>query len=226
MADPVMKSALLLAVAIPNNINTPQFGEDLYHNRHVLWSKRHATKRDKDSDETGAYKTKFKSKKLGDNFQVHFGWTAARENSNNAKQFHLAHKVNGAFVPIPSGSDLTKMEVKRLPLPYYRAATTDERTRPIIDQIVGRVAPHVQALIEDHFPDVYAKMRNNAKDFRYPSGSIFTSGTISFMFAKNTGQSVGSHMDEKDAKGTVGVSINEIVGTVEGGNLVIDIPGH
>lgn len=222
-----MRSALLLAVAIPNNIDTPQFGEDLYHQRRVLWRKRHATKRDKThSDETGAYK--FQSKEWGDNFQVHFGWTATPQNSNNAEYFHLALKDGaGAFVPIRPGSDLTNMEVKRLPLPYKRAATTDERTRPIIDQIVGRVAPHVQALIKEHFPDVYKRMQNNAKDYRYPSeDSIFTGGTISFMFAKNTGQPVRWHKDDKDAKGTVGVSINQTVGEVEGGNLVIDILGR
>ena len=230
MAGTAATNSLLLSLPFlkGNDTDTPSFGEYLFRNRNALWNKKHVTKRDqKCSDKIGEGKPKFESKKPGDNFQVHFGWTATPQNSKNAKYFHLALKGNSSFSPV-SESDLkdAKKTVKRLPLPYYRAATKDEKTKLIIEHIITKVAPYVQAIIEETFPQVYAKMRKNAKSYRYPARSIFTSGTISFMFAKNTGQRVVFHMDEKDAKGTVGVSINEIVGTVEGGNLVIDIPGH
>ena len=114
--------------------------------------------------------------------------------------------------------------MKRSCLPYLRGATTDKRTKPILDRVVGKVAPYVEALIREGFPSVYAKMQSNSKRYRYPKRSIFTGGTISFMFAKNTNQPVGKHKDKKDAKGTVGVSINETLGSVHGGNLVIDLP--
>jgi hypothetical protein len=83
----------------------------------------------------------------------------------------------------------------------------------------------VEQQIETHFPIEYATMKGNAKGFRFPKNSIFTGGTLSFMFAENTNQDIKVHKDKKDATGTVGVSINETVGRVEGGNLVILLPG-
>ena len=229
MADRAAASAVLLTLPFlqPSHSDTPSFGEELYGSWESLWPRRHTTKRDrKDSDLTGEGKPKFNSKKRGDNFQVHFGWTATNQNSNNATHFHLAYKEGSAFRPIKTKADLgqKKKNVKRLPLPYLRAATKDKKTKHIIDRIVGKVAPYVEELIRQNCPGAYAKMQGNAKKYRFPAKSIFTGGTISYMFARNTQQDVKNHKDEKDAKGTVGVSINETVGSVQGGNLVIFLP--